>query len=130
MGAQISVVKQPYAYFSKELVQQIDSSDVGLSTPHKDAEPAATAATSQPGPTTPPAGCLLGKQRPHSMVGFPISRLLDGAHIVGSVDLCTLSMLPGLVWSPDASTKKMFPPAKWQEPLCIGPLSLDVLQDK
>lgn len=32
MGAQISVVKQPYAYFNKELVQQIDASDVGLST--------------------------------------------------------------------------------------------------
>lgn len=32
LGAQISVVKQPYAYFNKELMQQIDASDVGLST--------------------------------------------------------------------------------------------------
>lgn len=32
LGVQISVVKQPYAYFNKELVQQIDASDVGLST--------------------------------------------------------------------------------------------------
>lgn len=32
LGAQISVVKQPYAYFNMELVQQIDASDVGLST--------------------------------------------------------------------------------------------------
>lgn len=32
MGVQISVVKQLYAYFNKELVQQIDASDVGLST--------------------------------------------------------------------------------------------------
>lgn len=31
LGAQISVVKQPYAYFNMELVQQIDASDVGLS---------------------------------------------------------------------------------------------------
>lgn len=32
LGAQISVVKQPYAYFNKELAQQIDVSDTGLST--------------------------------------------------------------------------------------------------
>lgn len=32
LGAQISVVKQPYAYFNKELVRQIDASGVGLST--------------------------------------------------------------------------------------------------
>lgn len=29
-GAQISAVKQPYAYFNKELVQQIDASEVGV----------------------------------------------------------------------------------------------------
>lgn len=28
LGAHISVVKQPYAYFSKELVQQIDASEL------------------------------------------------------------------------------------------------------
>lgn len=32
MGAQLSTVKQPYAYFNKELVEQIDASDVGLNT--------------------------------------------------------------------------------------------------
>lgn len=32
MGAQISAVKQPYAYFNKELGQQIDASDVECST--------------------------------------------------------------------------------------------------
>lgn len=32
LGAQISVVKQPYAYFNKELGQQIDASDVEWST--------------------------------------------------------------------------------------------------
>lgn len=32
LGAQISGVKQPYAYFNKELAQQIDVCDVGLST--------------------------------------------------------------------------------------------------
>lgn len=55
LGTQISVVKQPYAYFSKELVQQIDVSDVGLSTVFlpKYAEQAA-APTGQCVPTIPP----------------------------------------------------------------------------
>lgn len=68
LGAQISVVKQPYAYFNKELVQQIDASDVGLSTTFfaEAADKRRQLALSMGPPSHP--GCSLGKHglTPHS----------------------------------------------------------------
>lgn len=73
LGAPISVVKQPYAYFNKELGQQIDASDVECSTvlpSHPPTPPSTPKTESKPqqqwrglwhlpvnnGPTVPPRG--------------------------------------------------------------------------